>query len=45
MEFAAAATLHDLLAFKLGNDPLHLEQQLILRGVRNGAIDKDDIHA
>lgn len=44
MQFAAPAAFQDLFTLELGNDSLHLQQQVILGGVGNGAIDEDDLH-
>jgi hypothetical protein len=44
MQFAAPAAFQDLCTLELGNDSLHLQQQLILGGVGNGTIDEDDLH-
>jgi hypothetical protein len=44
MPFAAPAAFQDLFTLALGHHSLHLQQQLILGGVGNGAIDEDDLH-
>src|SRR5574342_920428 len=44
MEFAAPAAFQDLCTLELGNHSLHLQQQVILGRVSNGAIDEDDLH-
>jgi hypothetical protein len=44
MPFAAPAAFHDLFTLALGHHSLHLQEQLSLGGVGNGAIDADDRH-